>query len=251
MLTLHDASLKNRAEHITLSLHPGELLALIGPNGAGKSSVLSMLAGLNPPDHGTVQLNGISLHTLAPAHLAAQRAVMEQQTRLPPGLSAYNIVEMGTYLHGQQSAVNKALALTCTEEQSQRRSNTLSGGEAQRILLARALAQLLTEEDHERYLLLDEPTAALDIGMADALLAQVRRIAHDLNIGVLVILHDVNLALRQADRVGLMSGGKLCAIGPTQEIMQKSRLEQLYGIQLAELMHTQDPSLKAFIPLNN
>lgn len=250
MLTLHEATLHGRAEQISLALHPGELLVLIGPNGAGKSSAMSLLAGLNHPDSGQVTLDDIPLTTLGPARLAAQRAVMEQQIRLPVGLDARAIIEMGAYRHGQMQAVDEALRLTCTEDLAPRDAETLSGGESQRVLLARALAQILTDQYHERYLLLDEPTAALDIGMADALLAQIHRIAHELNIGVLAILHDVNLALRHADRVGLMADGRLEAIGPTADIMQRGRLETLYGVRLAELMHADDPSLKAFIPLN-
>jgi iron complex transport system ATP-binding protein len=248
MLALEHAWLDTRLQDICLELHPGEVLVLIGPNGAGKSSLLSLLSGLLNPDRGQATLDGTPLRRLGAARLARHRAVLEQRTAAAPGFTGKEVIAMGSYGHGQDEAAATAVALTDVAALLERSLATLSGGETQRVLLARALAQLLGSTEDERYLLLDEPTAALDIGTADGLMAQVGRIAREHQIGVLAVVHDINLALRHADRVALLDNGKLIACGPTAEVMQVQRLEAVYGVRLAELIHDEQ-DLRAFIPL--
>ncbi|MCW3479258.1 ATP-binding cassette domain-containing protein [Neisseriaceae bacterium JH1-16] len=248
MLTIEHAWLDTRLQDICLELHPGEVLVLIGPNGAGKSSLLSLLSGLLSPDRGRSMLNGKPLHQLSAARLARHRAVLEQRMIAAPEFTGSEVIAMGSYGHGQADATATAVALTGVGELLGRHLGTLSGGEAQRVLLARALAQLLGSTEDERYLLLDEPTAALDIGTADGLMAQVGRIAREHRIGVLAVVHDINLALRHANRVALLDRGRLVACGPTAEVMQVQRLETVYGVRLAELIHDEQ-DLRAFIPL--
>lgn len=247
MISLIDVSLKGRVHRMTLSLKPGELFVLLGPNGAGKSSVLSLLSGFVAPDSGAVTLDDIPLADFSTQMLSQRRAVLEQRVALPSGFKVRALIEMGAYRHGQQSAVEKALSLIDSEDLLDRHSETLSGGEAQRVLLTRALAQLLTEEKQERYLLLDEPTASLDIGASDAILSKVQWIAHSFGVGVLVILHDINLALRYADRIGLMRQMKLHAIGDTATVMTVGELEALYQTPLTELTDPNGSSIKAFV----
>jgi len=249
MLALEHASLRGRIEDVSLQLQPGEVLALIGPNGAGKSSLLSLLSGLIAPDLGQALLGDTPLQRLNAGLLARHRAVLEQRTEVAAGFTAQEVIAMGGYLHGHADATAQAVALSCVDELLERRLGTLSGGETQRVLLARALAQLLGSPENERYLLLDEPTAALDIGMADGLMVQIGRIARQHRIGVLAVVHDLNLGLRHADRVALLDRGRLVACGPTAEVMQRSRLEAVYGVRLAELIHDEHEDLRAFVPL--
>ena len=242
---------RSLVEQVSLQVAPGELNIVLGPNGAGKSSLLSLLAGLRRPNAGAVELAGRPLTGQSAAQLARQRAVMEQNPLTPSGWKAAELILAGAYLADADradDACRQAMELTCTTELAQRQAHTLSGGEQQRAHLARALCQLLASTATERYLLLDEPTAALDFAMADALLAQVTRICRDLNIGALAVVHDLNLALRHADSVLLLNEGRSAGFGPTSEIMRREKLEAVYGVRLAELS-SQEHALRAFVPL--
>ena len=249
MLLLTNVSLKHRVNQVTLALQKAELLVLLGPNGAGKSSVLSILSGLDQPDSGIVTLDNKPITSFSAKELAKRRAVLEQRALLPAGFRVSALVEMGIYQHGEKTAIQEAVSLVGIADLMERESDTLSGGEAQCVLLTRSLAQLLNKESHQRYLLLDEPTASLDIGAADAILTQIRYIAHQVGIAVLVVLHDVNLALRHADRVGLMAQSKLHILGDTAEVMNLEKLEALYDTSLVQLIDNARPPNKAFIAL--
>jgi iron complex transport system ATP-binding protein len=177
------------------------------------------------------------------------RAVVEQQPGWQAGLTVSELVLMGAYLSpGGQHYCRQAMRLAQCEPWAERRLESLSGGERQRAHLARALLQLLCSSETQRFLLLDEPTAALDFGVADALMAQIRQLAQSLSLGVVAVVHDINLALRHADRVLLMADGRGAAFGLPAEVMQKSRLEALYGVRLAELVSA-DELIRAFVPL--
>ncbi|QQS16345.1 MAG: ABC transporter ATP-binding protein [Neisseriales bacterium] len=249
MLSLTNVSLKNRVKNVTLSLQKNELVVLLGPNGAGKSSVLSLLSGLEKPDVGEALLDGEPLSYFSAKQLAKRRAVLEQRPVLPSGFKVSAIVEMGAYRHGEKDAIDQAVSLIRIQDLMSRNSETLSGGEIQRVLLARALVQLLTQATEERYLLLDEPTASLDIGVADAVLTLIRDIVRQFDIAVLVVLHDLNLALRHADKVGLMAHSTLHVLGHTAEVMHLKKLEALYDTSLAQLIDNAKPPNKAFIAL--
>ncbi|MEN7431507.1 ATP-binding cassette domain-containing protein [Chromobacterium sp. TRC.1.1.SA] len=239
---------------IDLTLRPGELLAVLGPNGAGKSSLLKLLSGLWQPDQGSILLAGQPLARMRSAELAGWRAVVEQHPVTPDGWRGAELVAAGAYLRpeaGRQrvdAAVAEALRLSDAADLADRYLTHLSGGERQRLQLARALCQLLLSPRPERYLLLDEPTAAQDFAMADALMARVRALAGELGIGALAVVHDLNLALRHADRVLLLNDGRAAGCGDNREMMQRERLEAVYGVRLAELAHPEQP-WRAFIPM--
>ncbi|MEW4335363.1 ATP-binding cassette domain-containing protein [Chromobacterium vaccinii] len=239
---------------IDLTLRPGELLAVLGPNGAGKSSLLKLLSGLWQPDRGDILLAGQPLKRMRSAELAGWRAVVEQHPVTPDGWRGAELVAAGAYLRpeaGRQrvdAAVAEALRLSDAAGLADRYLTRLSGGERQRLQLARALCQLLLSPRPERYLLLDEPTAAQDFAMADALMARVRALAGELGIGALAVVHDLNLALRHADRVLLLNDGRAAGCGNNPEMMQRERLEAVYGVRLAELVHPEQP-WRAFIPM--
>ncbi|QIY77882.1 ABC transporter ATP-binding protein [Chromobacterium violaceum] len=237
-----------------LSLKPGELLTVLGPNGAGKSTLLKLLSGLWKPDAGEILIAGSPTARMRSAELAGWRAVVEQHPVTPPGWRGAELVAAGSYLYPSAdrprvcAAVNEALRLCDAAGLADRHLADLSGGERQRLQLARALCQLLLSPRPERYLLLDEPTAAQDFAMADALMTRVRILAHELGIGALAVVHDLNLALRHADRVLLLNDGRVAGCGDNAAMMERERLEAIYGVRLAELTHPEQP-WRAFIPM--
>jgi iron complex transport system ATP-binding protein len=235
---------------VDLSVHPGEVTAVIGPNGAGKSSLLSVLSGLRRPDAGEVRIDGRDPATLSAQALARLRAVVEQHAGWQPGLTVAELVMMGGYHAPGPANWKTALRFAHCEALAGRRLETLSGGERQRTHLARALLQLLSSPEPRRYLLLDEPTAALDFGQADAMMTVVRELARQEGFGVVAVIHDINLAMRHADRALLMENGNGAAFGPIAEVMEKTRLEAIYGVRLAELISPED-RLRAFVPLSH
>lgn len=236
---------------VSLTVEPGEVLAILGPNGAGKSSLLTLASGFHQPTDGTVRLAGKALNRYSPQQLAHHRAVVEQQARLPSHFLVREIVESGAYRQPLASTerLDELLEACGLIQLAKRQSDSLSGGEAQRVLLARAWYQLLASDAAERYLLLDEPTAMLDIGSADSAFAAIKARARMEGIGVLAVLHDLNLALRHADRVALLHDGYCVAVGVTAEIMQTDRLEAIYGIRLVELAHPEIAEWRAIIPV--
>jgi len=254
MLELIDVSLKRHGntllQPLTLQLPPAQLCVILGPNGAGKSTLLQLMSGYLTPDSGSVCLAGQPVHRLNAAKLAQLRAVVEQQSSCPAGWTAGELVRTGLY-HAPQAlhvqALEQALALSCTDHLLDRPMHSLSGGELQRIHLARALCQILASTQPERYLLLDEATAAMDFAIADAMMLQLRHIAETLSLGVVMVLHDLNLAMRHADQVLLLQDGHQMAFGTVADIMQKEQLEAIYGIRLTELI-SPDASIRAFVP---
>lgn len=235
---------------VSLCAKSGELLVIIGPNGAGKSTLLSLLSGYLPPTTGSIRINQLDPQAVSAKQLARMRSVVEQQPGWQPGLLAYEMVMMGGYLaKSEPYAWRTAMQQLGCADLAMRSMETLSGGERQRVHLARALLQLLSSAESEQFLLLDEPSAALDFGLADSMMAHLRQLAREVGLGVVAVVHDLNLTLRHADQVLLLTEGKAAAFGPTREVMEKSRLEAIYGVRLAELVND-DQDLRAFIPLS-
>lgn len=218
---------------VTLALRPGEVLALIGPNGAGKSTLLGALAGEQRPARGGVLFDGRPMPAIPPLALARRRAVMRQAAALAFPMRAEQVVALGRLpWHGtpqaarDAEAVGAAIAAAGLGPLAAQPYATLSGGERQRVQLARALAQLHGVEGAA--LLLDEPTASLDVRHAAALLRLLRRQAAE-GLAVLVVLHDLNEAAHVADRVALLAGGRLRALGPPGEVLTPALLAEVYG----------------------
>ncbi|MBY8977082.1 heme ABC transporter ATP-binding protein [Rhodobacteraceae bacterium NNCM2] len=221
----------------SLAVAGGEVVALIGPNGAGKSTLLSCLTGALVPDRGEVQLDGRKPASLTPAELALQRAVLEQA----PVSSAPFLVEelIGLALPRRipvdevNSLTHRAAAGLGLTELLRQPATRLSGGEHHRVHMARALAQLWAGRrlGGGRWLLLDEPTASLDLGHQDAVLRAARAAAMD-GAGVLAILHDLTLAAAVADRIVLMHQGAVVADGPVREVLTAERLTEVYGLDV-------------------
>lgn len=213
----------------SIEIHRGEIHALVGPNGAGKSTLFGVLAGDVPAHAGTVQLDGRSIDRIKPRTLAQQRAVLLQENTVTFPFSAEQVVRMGRTPWARTPAadeddelVSAAMAQTEVTALGSRAVPSLSGGERARVALARVIAQATG------VLLLDEPTAALDLKHHEDVMRLIRGLA-ETGIAVAIVLHDLNAALAHADRVTLLSGGRVVATGTASEVLTAERIEQVYG----------------------
>lgn len=212
---------------IDVTVTPGTLTALAGPNGAGKSTLLTVLAGLATPDAGRVTLGGTALGAMPRAERARRIAWLEQGARAAWGLSVREIAALGRLPHGDAgtAAIDAALAACGLAGMAARRIDTLSGGEARRAMLARVLA---TEAE---VLLLDEPAADLDPAQGFALMRVLRTEAAK-GRTVLVVLHDLDLAARFADRIVLLADGSIAADGPPAAVITPEAAGRVFGVRI-------------------
>jgi iron complex transport system ATP-binding protein len=224
---------------VSLSLDAGEVLAVVGPNGAGKSTLLRLVAGDLTPQAGSILLEGRALQRYSPLELAQRRAVMPQQALIQFAFQVEQVVTMGRYPHHhrrdlspreEQQIVEHALQRTEMLPLRARAYPTLSGGEAARTLLARALAQ------ETRLVLLDEPTASLDIRHQELVMRIARALAAN-GKAVLMVLHDLNLAAAYADRLALLHRGRLAALGSPLETLTAPLLSEIYGYPVYVTTH--------------
>ena len=222
---------------VSLSLEPGQVHALLGPNGAGKTTLLRLLAGELTPQAGSIRLSAHALAELGARELARRRAVLPQAHGLSFGFTGAQVVALGRLPCARHSAereagiVREALELAGVGALAERSYPTLSGGERARVQFARVVAQVWEPlaDDAPRFLLLDEPTASLDLAHQHDCLRAVAELARR-GLGVLVILHDPNLALRYASHVTLLRDGRTLASGAPQDVITAEALEQLYGV---------------------
>jgi iron complex transport system ATP-binding protein len=223
---------RNLLDAVSCHLGGGELVVLLGPNGAGKTSLLRVLLGLERPDEGLVTLGGQPVARLDPLTRARSLAYLPQQQELAWPLTVRDVVALGRYAYGaaagrlsaeDRRAVNRALSDCELETLAARDATTLSGGEQARMHCARALAV------EAPLLLADEPVAALDPLHQHRLMALLRRRA-DVGQGVLVVLHDVALAARYADRLLWLKSGRLLAAGGVDETLSAARLREVYDV---------------------
>jgi iron complex transport system ATP-binding protein len=219
---------------VDLNVEPGEWVTIIGPNGAGKSTLLRAVAGLLPCT-GDVALHGKALSQLTRRERARQVAMVPQTPEVPPGMAVLDYVLLGRtpYIRtfGRESAsdlhvVDEVLARLDLAALADRPLETLSGGERQRAFLARALAQ---EAD---ILLLDEPTAALDIGHQQDVLDLVDELRRDGGLTVLATMHDLSVAGGYAGRLVLLSGGRVALTGGPQDVLTEEALSTHYGARV-------------------
>ncbi|OGO21470.1 MAG: hypothetical protein A2Y54_09125 [Chloroflexi bacterium RBG_16_51_16] len=227
-------------KNVTLKVKSGEVLALIGPNGAGKSTLIRAVSGVIPAVHGKVRTNGDDFDSLNPMQRARYLAVVPQAVSLPPAYTVWETVLLGRtpYLGfiGQTSQVDedlawRALKRVSADKLADRRVGELSGGEQQRILLARALCQSTP------ILLLDEPTAHLDLQYQVSLLDLVHDLANQDKLAVLLALHDLNLAARYADKIALMVAGEIQIVGTPAEVLKPELISQAYCLPVQVVEH--------------
>jgi iron complex transport system ATP-binding protein len=218
---------------VSLTLAPGEVLGLIGPNGAGKTTLLRVLAGILKPSGGSLTLVGKPMSSYSTRDIARVVATVPQTTGADFAFTVREIVLMGRAPHLGRFDIEKQHDRDVAEHAMQtmdiasladRLITTLSGGERQRVFVARALAQ------EPRILLLDEPTANLDVGHQLDVLSLVHRYAHEQNLAVIAAIHDLDLAARYCDRLVLLHQGKLLAEGQPEAVLGHEHLAQAFEV---------------------
>ena len=228
---------------VSLAVAPGEMVAVIGPNGAGKSTLLQALAGGLEPDRGAVALGGRPLGAWPAKELARRRAVLSQNATLGFPFTALQVVLIGRSPHmgrhparADLRAAAAAMSETGVLHLAERSYPTLSGGEKQRVQLARVLAQIARPEEandgaaaRERYLLLDEPTNNLDLAHQHLALGAARRLA-DSGVAVLAVLHDPNHAAGYADRIHVLQQGRTIAAGTPRAVLTAELMRSVFGV---------------------
>jgi iron complex transport system ATP-binding protein len=220
-------------QDVTVRVERGHVVGILGPNGSGKTTLLRLLAGMLRPESGTVTLNGTDIATLARAALARSIAVVPQETHLAFDYSVLEIALMGRYPHlgtfelegpRDLAIAREALEATGTLALERRSFATLSGGEKQRVVIASALAQ------QAEILLLDEPTASLDLGYQFDIAALLARLSRDRQITIVVATHDLNFAAGLCSSIVMLSEGRVVAAGRTDDTLTSMSIQALYGV---------------------
>jgi iron complex transport system ATP-binding protein len=227
-------------DDVSLSVARGSIVGLLGPNGSGKTTLLRLLSGTLTPAAGRVTLDGTPVASLSRVQLARRIAVVPQETQTIFDFSAIDIVLMGRYPHlgafelegaDDLTIARGALAATDTAALESRLFATLSGGEKQRVVIAAALAQATD------LLLLDEPTASLDLGFQFEIAALLRRLNAERGTTMVVSTHDLNLAATLCSELVLLKSGRVLAHGPTAAVLTAANVRALYGVDADVAMH--------------
>lgn len=222
-------------EDVSLQVGEGEFVGIIGPNGSGKTTLLRLMDGILKPEKGAVELNGRTLAEMGRRSVARTVAVVPQETPLTFPFSVREIVMMGRAPHlpvfGFESGRDfetaaKAMAMTETAQFAARTMGSLSGGERQRVLIARALAQ------QPRIMLLDEPTAFLDIRHQVEIFDLVRSLREKEGLTVVTVTHDINLASLYSDRIVLLKAGRIFSEGRPEDVLTASNIEDVYRTRI-------------------
>lgn len=219
-------------EDVTLTTRVGEITVILGPNGAGKSTLLRVCAGMLPPDRGEIYLFGQAVKGLSWSALARQRAILPQASSLPFPFSVAEVVALGlrdqdAERHRQRIA--KLLAAVDLEGWQDRLYPTLSGGEQQRVQLARILAQA-RDGTRPFLLLLDEPVSELDLRHQHEVFRLLRRSVTE-PFAVVAVVHDLNLALRYADHAVLLDQGRVAVDGKPLDVLEADHMRRVFGIE--------------------
>ena len=257
---------------VSVAVPRGALLGIIGPNGAGKTTLLRLLAGMLQPSTGRVTFDGTDVGRLQRRHLARRMAIVPQETHLAFDYSVLELALMGRYPHLQTFELEgpddlviarEALAATGTAELEHRRFMTLSGGEKQRVIIASALAQFgrlgppspvppgsPVPDDHEAsaVLLLDEPTASLDLGYQLEIATILKTLNRERAIAMLVSTHDLNFAAHLCRELVLLRDGHTVGAGPTEAVLTTESVERLYDVD-AEVRHHEAAGHLTVVPL--
>tara|TARA_B100001057_G_scaffold6704_1_gene6105 strand:+ start:3357 stop:4130 length:774 start_codon:yes stop_codon:yes gene_type:complete len=225
---------------VSLEINEGEIVSVIGPNGAGKSTLLNVLTGDISPDSGDTIYDNKQLNKISIQERAFTRSVMSQMQTLVFNFNVKDVIEMGWLQRGNSdfssnfSMAFEAVTKECNVQNLvHRKFNSLSGGEQRRVHFARTLLQLWrpSQSNDPRYLLLDEPTANLDLS-SEMLLMNILKARASSNVGILVILHDLNLASHFADKIAIIKDGEVKAFGKPEEIMTDDFLTSIYEVPI-------------------
>jgi iron complex transport system ATP-binding protein len=228
----------------------GGLVGILGPNGSGKTTLLRTLGGLLVPEKGTVSLDGIDVRNLGRSAIARRIAMVPQETQLAFEYTVLEMAVMGRYPHLGRFEIEgpedlhiarEALSATGTLHLESRQFNTLSGGEKQRVVIAGALAQFSPgdrrRDDSTEVLLLDEPTASLDLAYQLEIRSILDRLNRDRALTVVVCTHDLNLAAGLCRELVLLDRGRVLSSGPAESILQPALIRQLYGVEVDIARH--------------
>ena len=233
-------SRKEVLQDVTLSVLPGQMVGLIGPNGSGKSTIIRALTRVIPIHRGDIFLDAKNIINIPRQQLARMLGVVPQVPLLPSAFTAFEVVLMGRNPHlslfqrESQREVDitlQAMEQTMTRHLAGRRIGELSGGEIQCLLIARALVQ------DTKAILLDEPTANLDIGRQIEILNLIKRLCLEKNIAVLAALHDLNLAAQYCDRLVLINNGRVYVQGTPSEVITAENIKEVYGAERCVYTH--------------
>jgi iron complex transport system ATP-binding protein len=228
-----DAAAEFALHDINLDVPRASLTGLLGPNGCGKTTLLKLLSGVIRPDSGTVTLDGNPLAGIGRRQVARQIAVVPQETHPAFDFSVMEMVLMGRHPHlgrfqlegpDDFAIARESLIATGTDHLVDRVYQTLSGGEKQRVVIASALAQ------SPDILLLDEPTASLDLGYQLEVASLLWRLNRERGVTMVLATHDLNLAASLCDTLVLLRDGRVLAHGPTRDVLTAAAVRQLYGV---------------------
>lgn len=227
-------------QDINCQISPNQLVSLIGHNGSGKSTLIKVLAGEMSPNSGSLMLDDIQLSEYGSKDLAKKLAYLPQQLPDAASFTVSELVMLGRYPHQKwlqkpskidQDKVTEAMRLTQIDTYADRIVSTLSGGERARVWLAMCLAQ------DTQYLLLDEPLAALDVRYQIEVMALIRKLVDTQGLGVMMIVHDINLAAQYSDRIIALKAGKICHDDTVDNIMQPPVLKDIFNVDMQLLTH--------------
>ena len=239
---------------ITLDVARGSIIGILGPNGSGKTTLLRVLAGTRQPHRGAVTLDGTPLAQLSRPALARRMAVVPQETQLAFDYTAAEVAMMGRYAHlgafeiegpADVAAIDRALESTGTWRLKDRLFTTLSGGEKQRVIIASALAQI----DEAGVLLLDEPTASLDLRYQIEIADLLRQLHRQRGVSIVISTHDLALAGALCECLVLIRDGAVVAAGPTDDILTPENIRAVYDVD-AEIVRPQSAA-RVVIPIRH
>ena len=238
-------------DEISFEAGEGEFIGLIGPNGSGKTTLLKIIDGILRPKVGSVYLDCKRISELDPKELARELAIVPQTADLSFDLKVFDVVMMGRYPYLRKLSLEREIdeekvrfwmKLTNTLHLAERSIKEISGGERQRVLIARALAQ------EPRILLLDEPTSNLDVCYQIEIMNLLKELVEKLGLTIICAIHDLNLAARYSDKIILINGGKIKGIGRPIEVLTKENLRDVFKIE-AKIEYDQDSKSLTIIPI--
>lgn len=234
---------KHILKNVFSTFKNGEVTAILGPNGAGKSTLVKCIAGTISPSNGAVELDGENINTISLEDLACRRSYLNQQFNLSVGYTVKDIVSIGRFPYysvypskKDNEIITSAMELLNIISLSNRTTNTLSGGELQRVHFARTLAQIWPDSKEEKkILILDEPVNNLDPQFQHSILELAKEFAMKYNVCVIIVLHDLNLVAQYSDYSIVMKHGEIVAQGKTGEVLTEELLEEVYKVPISIL----------------